>query len=380
MSIPLIQGLLREEGFDGWLFFDFHKRNHLMWAVLKIPADVHITRRTFYFVPKEGTPVKIVSKIEKHVLDCLPGNVETYTTREELDDLLKKMRGRIAMEYSSTIPYISLVDAGTIDNLRSFGIEVVSSGNLLQKLTSVLGDWQIESHRAAAKVVDAAVGEAFSFVSREIRSGRGVFEGDVQKFILDYFRRCDCETDYPPIVARGANSANPHYAIKGRGDEIVRGDFLLIDLWCRKSEEGAVFADITRVASLGRPTKEMLKAFDAVRGAQRLGVAHLKKGGSIRAADVDTICRNHLVECGYKANIYHRTGHNIGVELHGNGANFDSLETFDDRILVPKTCYSVEPAVYIPGEFGLRLEHDILYFPEVEVTGGVQDELLVLDV
>lgn len=378
MSIPLIQGLLSEEDLDGWLFFDFHHRNDLMWEVLQIPKEAHITRRVFYFVPKSGSPVKIVSKIESHVLEHLPGELKTYATRDELKALLQKIRGRVAMEYSTNIPYISMVDAGTVDYLRSLGMEVVSSGGLLQKLTGVLTDAQIASHREAAKVVDGAVSEAFSFVGRCLRSGKPLFEGDVQKLILEYFSAHSCVTDHPPIVARGANSANPHYTMKGNGDQIKQGDFLLVDLWCRKKQEGSIFADITRVACTKEPTAVEKRAFDAVRGAQKLGVAHLRGKAPIRAADVDTICRSHLESLGYGANVFHRTGHNIGIELHGNAANFDSFETFDDRVLVPKTCYSVEPAVYIPNEFGLRLEHDVLYLPEIEVTGGVQDELLVI--
>jgi Xaa-Pro aminopeptidase len=378
MSIPLIQQEILRFGLDGWLLYDFHHMNKLMWEVLKIPRDAHITRKTFYWIPKEGMPVKIVSKIEEHVLGHLPGLKKVYGSREDLAEHLKMIRGKVAMEYSKTIPYISLVDGGMIDQLRDMGVQVVSSGLLLQKITSELSEKQIHLHKEAAKVVDRAANDAFAFVKKTLSEGKSLYEGDVQDFILNQFSAAGCITEHLPIVARGENSANPHYTVEGRGEQILKGEFLLIDLWCKKREEGGIYADITRVASLGKPTAEQLRAFEAVRTAQKKGVEFIKKGKEIRGADVDTVCREYLISLGYKENVYHRTGHNIHTELHGYGVHFDSFETYDDRLLIPKTCYSMEPALYFPGKFGLRLEFDLLYLPEVEITGGVQEELISL--
>jgi Xaa-Pro dipeptidase len=375
MSIPLIQQEIFNANLDGWLLYDFHHMNKLMWDVLKIPQDTHITRKTFYWIPKEGMPVKIISKIEEHVLGHLPGVKKVYGSREELIEILKIVKGTVAMEYSKTIPYISLVDGGMIDQIRDMGVHVVSSGFLLQKITSELSDKQIHLHKEAAKVVDQAVHDAFLFVKNELSHGRSVYEENVQDFILNQFSKGGCITDHPPIVAREENSANPHYTVVGRGDQILKGEYLLIDLWCKKRDPDGIYADITRVGSLGKPTHEQLRAFEAVRTAQKKGVEFIKKGGDIRGADVDTVCRDFLISLGYKQNVYHRTGHNIHTELHGYGVHFDSFETYDDRFLIPRTCYSMEPALYFPGKFGLRLEFDLLYLPEVEITGGVQNEL-----
>jgi Xaa-Pro aminopeptidase len=378
MSIPLIQQEIFNAGLDGWLLYDFHHMNKLMWEVLKIPKNSHITRKAFYWIPKEGMPVKIISKIEEHVLGNLPGVKKVYGSREELFAILKMVRGTVAMEYSKTIPYISLVDGGMIDQIREMGVKVVSSGLLLQKITSELSDKQIDLHKEAADVVDKAVKDAFQLVREHLNHGKSIYEGNVQDFILNQFSKGGCISDYPPIVARGENSANPHYTVVGRGDQILKGEFLLIDLWCKKRNQEGIYADITRVGSLGKPTPEQLRAFEAVRTAQKKGVEFIKKGGDIRGADVDTVCRDYLISLGYKDNVYHRTGHNIHTELHGYGVHFDSFETYDDRFLIPKTCYSMEPALYFPGKFGLRLEFDLLYLPEVEITGGVQQELISL--
>lgn len=378
MSIPLIQNLLLEEKLDGWLFYDFEKSNHFMWDVLNIPPKTHITRRVYYWIPAKGEPIKIVHKIEEHVLSHLPGKLLTYGKREELEKLLTRFKGKIAMEYSFQIPYVSKVDGGTIDYLRSLGIEIISSATLLQKFTSVLDDEQIESHRKAAAILDQIVRDAFEFIRGRIIERSTPHEGDVVDFILNRFSDFGCVTNHAPIVAKGANSANPHYCPEKRGDPILRQDFVLIDLWCKLRGERSVYADITRVAVGEVATEQMKRAFSVVREAQKKAVEYVEKHKNVRGCDVDTHTRNFLESQGYAEFVYHRTGHNIYTEVHGPGANLDSFETFDQRILLPNSCYSVEPSVYFPGEFGLRLEHDLLITDRVEVTGGVQNELQIL--
>lgn len=378
MSIPLIQELLREEKIDGWLFYDFEKSNHFMWDVLQIPPTTHITRRVFYWIPSKGEPCKIVHKIEQHVLRHLPGRSLAYGKREELEALLAKFQGKVAMEYSLRIPYISKVDGGTLDFLKSLGIEIVSSATLLQKFTSKLDLEQIESHRKAASILDKTVSEAFALIREKMMREVDLYEGDVVEFILKRFADCNCVTNHAPIVAKGPNSANPHYSPEKRGDPILKQDFVLIDLWCKLKGERAVYADITRVAGGALVTDKMKEAFNAVRTAQKKVVEYVSEKQTVRGCDVDTHARNYLESKGYGEFIYHRTGHNIYTDVHGPGANLDSFETFDERLLLPDSCYSVEPAVYFPGEFGLRLEHDLLITDRVEVTGGVQNELLLL--
>ena len=239
---------------------------------------------------------------------------------------------------------------------------------MIQELAT-LDAQAIESHLYAADVVDRVVRDAFSFVQEKLP-----YEKEVQDFILKRFAEEGCETDHGPIVAYGANSANPHYAMEGRGAKCKPDDFVLIDLWCR--QPGGVFADITRVGSLGKPTEKMQEAFSAVREAQKEGVRNVKVGA--RGCDVDTAARRVLEKKGFGSYVMHRLGHSIDTELHGSGAHLDSFEACDTRVIIPNTCYSVEPAVYIPGEFGLRLEHDILVTDRVRVTGGEQNEIYQL--
>ncbi len=380
MSISLIQRLINQENLDGWALYDFHHTNDLMWELLKFPRDAHVTRRVFYWIPREGKPVKVVHAIEKNALDFLEGDSLVYRTQDELKEVLRKTLGKkIAMEVSSEIPVISKVDAGTFTMLQGLGIEIISSGKLLQRFTSVLSEEQIKAHLEAADVVSKTADKAFEFVRGELLQGKLLYEGDVQEFILNRFTDAGCITDHSPIVARGANSANPHYMPKGRGAPIKRGDFLLIDLWCKRRGEHGVYGDITRVACTEKPTEKQQAAFEVVREAQRMAVEMIEMNETVRGCDVDRLVREYLEERGYKDNILHRLGHNITGQLHGNGANLDSFETMDERELIDNTCYSVEPALYFPGEFGLRLEFDILYRNgKVQVTGGVQDSLTVL--
>jgi Xaa-Pro dipeptidase len=379
MSIPLIQQYLLEEGLDGWLLYDAEKINPLMYSVLTIPKDAHITRRIYYWIPARGEPIKIVHKIERQVLDHLPGKLFLYGRREELTNLLGFVKGKVAMEYSSQIYQISKVDGGTIDFFRKQGVEIVSSGRILQKCTSLLTDNQIESHLRAARILEQTVSEAYGLIAKTLKGGKPLFEGDVIAFIEKRFRDHGCVTNHSPIVARGANSANPHYSPQGRGDEIHRSDLVLIDLWCKEEKIDAIYADITRVAVGQAPTAEMKRVFHVVREAQRRGVAAIRSAKTIKGCNIDTVCRTYLESEGYGEAVYHRTGHNIHIDVHGPGANLDSFETFDERELLPRSCYSVEPALYFPGEFGIRLEHDILITErDILVTGGVQDELLAI--
>ncbi len=373
MSLPLIQKLIQEEGLEGWLLYDFHGINPTFYKIVGLPEGRHITRKVYYWIPKIGEPQKIVHKIETHVLDGIPGKLVTYAKREELEGILAGFSGKVAMEYSIEIPYISFVDGGTMDFLRGLNkMEIVSSGTLLQKLLSTLDDAGIKSHLEAAEILDKVAGEAFLFIQKNLP-----YERDVTDFILKRFEEEGCITDHAPIVAKGPNSANPHYAIQGRGDKFERGDFILIDLWCKKKGAGSIFADITRVGMLGPPAPKIETAFNAVRQAQKIAVQHIKIGA--RGADIDTAARNSLEQKGYGNYILHRLGHSIDTHLHGHGANLDSFESLDTRLLIPNTCYSIEPALYFPGEFGLRLEHDILLTKDgLLITGAPQETIFLL--
>jgi Xaa-Pro dipeptidase len=314
------------------------------------------------------------------VLDHLPGKKRIYSSWQSLDQELRallKGHKKIAMEYSPQIPYVSRVDGGTVDHIRSFGVEVVSSGDFLPHFTAVLSEEQIASQLRAASACDEIVQETWKWLASHLP----LTESDVQKKILQEFKKRNLITDHGPIVAVNAHSADPHYET---GETPIRlGDFLLIDLWAQ--EPGGVFGDITRVGVLApHPTPKQNEVFHIVRKAQKKGVAliqeRFKHRQRIEGWEVDAAVRSVIREAGYGAYFIHRTGHSIETTLHGSGAHMDDLEMHDVRPILPATCFSVEPGIYLPGEFGVRLEHDILIRKDgtVLITGGEQDKMFTL--
>lgn len=387
-----VQKMLQSGKLDGWLLYDFRKTNDLACRFLDIPSDKMLTRRFFYWIPSSGTPVKLVHRIEQNALEHLPGENVTYSSWEELEKglaaILKGIK-HVAMEYSprNAIPYLSKVDAGTIELIESFGIKVVSSADLLQSYTSVWSAEQLTLHLEAAEVLDTAVNKAWKLISQSLHNGEILTERDIQQFLLDEFKRKNCVSDDPPICAVNAHSANPHYAVdKKTATPIRKGDFVLIDLWCKKRDPKAVYADITRVAvAAEKPTSKQLEIFTIVKQARDAAMDLLHKrlnsGTAVMGWEVDQACRDLIVKAGYGSYFTHRTGHNIGERDHGDGANIDNFETKDTRRLLPGTCFSIEPGIYLPGEFGVRLEHDVYLEADgrsLRVTGGLQESLLCL--
>ena len=375
-----IQKQLQEQKIDGWLVYDFHKINPLAWDFLKIPDGEHITRRFFYWIPAEGEPVKILHAIETHLLSHLPGKTRSYVRFEELGAALNEILDgaqNIAMEYSSEnrLPYVSRVDAGTVEMVENCGVSVVSSAPLLQVFTSTLTDEQMESQRQASKMAETIAAATWDTI-RE-----GISEYDVQQFILGEIAKCGGETDWEPICAFGAHSANPHYSpSKESSAHLKKGDIVLIDFGFKLGPH-AIYTDITRMGVLGPPTERQKEVFSIVRHAQKEALALIKKG-SVKGFEVDALARKIITEAGFGSYFIHRLGHNITWEPHGSGAHLDSYETHDDRPLIKRTCFSIEPGIYLPGEFGVRLEHDVIINErgEVEVTGGFQDEIHLINV
>lgn len=373
---------------DGWLLYDFRHQNPLAVSFLEIPKSTMLTRRFFYWVPVEGEPVKLVHAIEKKNLDHLPGERKEYSTWKQMQEALQEIlmnKKRILMEYSyhNAVPYISKVDAGTIEFVRSCGVEVESSGDLLQQFTSV---WSVEKyadHQEAASVLSQTVSNAWEWIASQIESGHPVNEYQVQQRILKEISDKGCETEEPPIVAVNAHAADPHYLPnREKFEEIRQGDFLLIDLYCRKKKIDAPYADITRVAVVANQSQSRFKEiFDIVRAAQEAALAlvkdRFKKGESLKGWEVDKVCRDVIEKAGYGQYFIHRTGHNLDTELHGPGANIDNFETCDDRQIIPGTCFTIEPGIYLPGEFGVRLEYDVFVHLDgkVDVNGGIQREI-----
>jgi Xaa-Pro aminopeptidase len=385
MDLKAIQAALHERNIDAWLFYDHHHRDPIAYKVLGVPESLMVTRRWFYVIPREGEPVKLVHRIEAGHLDGLPGSKRQYSSWRELWDNLQSMLVRfrnVAMQYSpnNVIPYIGLVDAGTVELVRSFGKEVVSSGDLVARFEAAWTEEQIASHFAARDSIDAIIPEAFKEIGRRVRSGK-VTEYDIQQWFAEAFRRENIVTEDLPIVAVNANSGNPHYEPKAEGSSPIKpGDFVLLDVWGKKNTPGAVYYDITWTGVIGAPSDRQVEIFNIVTGARDAGVKKVQEAyaGKRRIAgwEVDQATREHITTAGYGEFFVHRTGHSIGESVHGNGANMDNLETKDEREIIPNTCFSIEPGIYLP-EFGVRSEVNVLTRDgSAEVTGKIQRELV----
>lgn len=384
VSIPSIQQALRDAQLDGWLLYDFRANNPLARRILGMDAMKPGSRRFLYLIPAEGGPIKLVHAIEPGALDHLPGEKRVYKLWEDLERGITRLvadlgRPRLAMEYSprNGNPYIARVDAGTVELVRAAGAEVASSGDLVQRFEAVWDDEQWAMHRESARICRDAYDVAFSLIADRIRAGGTVLETEVQQAILDHFRARGAVTYSPPTVAVGPHSGDPHHDTSPATDApIGAGDLVLIDLWCRMDRPRAVYSDYTRVGFVGAEVPERYEAvFAIVARARDAGLDLVREafaaGRPLRGGEVDDATRAVIEAAGYGDRFTHRTGHNIGREVHGNGAHLDNLETQDDRRLIPRTCFSIEPGIYLP-EFGVRSEIDVYIDGEggVHVTGG----------
>jgi Xaa-Pro aminopeptidase len=391
MNLEAIQSAIREAGFDGWLFYDHHHRDPLAASILGLDEKAHITRRWYYYVPATGDPRKLVHRIEQGRLDTLPGTKGKYSSWQELAAGLEAMlfdAKRIAMQYSpnNAIMYVSLVDAGTVEFLRSLGKEIVSSADLVSYFQAVLNEEQIFSHSVAQVAIDRILAEGWKEMGRRLRPASGgtgvVSEYDVVQWLSEAMRREKLVWENGPNVSTNAHTSDSHYeASAGRSATIHEGDFVLIDIWGRVDRPEGVFYDITWTGVVGRePTEREQLVFETVRNARDASVAVVEKafaeGRIIRGFEADDAARAVIVGAGFGEFFTHRTGHNIAHEIHGPGAHLDNLETHDVRRILPHTCFSVEPGIYLP-EFGVRSEVDMLTAPDrAWVTGQVQTELV----
>jgi Xaa-Pro aminopeptidase len=376
-KIEKVQKLLAENQMDGWLLYDFRKQNDLACSFLEISPEQMLTRRFFYWIPVTGEPQLLTHAVEKFEL---PGRHQSYTTWQDLSAKLSewvKPDMTIAMEVSP-IPYLSKVDGYTLDLVRAKVKDVVSSGNLLQQFTSVLTPEQIQSHFTAADLVQVVAKDAWSFIAANLDS---VTEWDVQAYILEQLKRHHCITDDGPICATNAHSADPHYCADKKSSSVIRkGDFILIDLWARLDVPQSCYADITQVGMAGEPSQEHQRVFDTVKRARDAAIALIQEGKLVRGCDADQAARKVIIKEGYGEFFIHRLGHNIHTKDHGPGANLDSYETEDTRLLLPSTCFSIEPGIYLPGKFGVRLECDMLIQADGQAipTGGLQQTIINL--
>lgn len=390
-DLSRIQKALRQFKIDGWLLCDFRGSNVLAQRILQMPPDFHGSRRYYYFIPDEGTPGKLVHRIESDVLDHLPGEKHVYLRWQELEQSLQELAGAcgtVAMEYSprNSNPYISRVDAGTVELIRSFGCDVVSSGDLISRFESVLTPEQFASHLAASEITNAAFGRAWRFIADQVRKSGMVEESAVSDQILQHFEEHGLTTYSPPIVGVNANAGNPHYAT-GTGEQTIirEGSFVLIDLWARQQHSGACYSDLTRTGFIGtKVPEEYTSVFRIVAAARDAGIACVRhafaSGHNLTGGEVDDAVRSVIESAGYGHCFCHRTGHNLAQEVHGNGTHLDNLETRETRLILPGTLFTIEPGIYLP-EFGVRSEINVFVHENgnVEVTGGpIQTDIVAV--
>ena len=392
MKIPEIQRELAALGLDAWLLYDFRGINPIAQNVAGL-TGINITRRWFCLIPAHGEPRWLIHRIETSNFVDVPGQVALYAGWEELNGAIQTLFAGIktvAMEYSpnAEIPYISRVDAGTLEWIRSFGIEVQTSAELAQRMEARLSEAQAAGHQASARLVLQAKDYAFAWIGSQLRDGKTITEYNVQQEILGQFEAMDLVTDHPPIVAANAKSSDPHYAPTASNTQKIKtGDFILIDLWAKQKAPDAVFADTTWVAYAGKTVPaRYVEIFDIVKEARDRAVRFIREKWAIDEPiygyEVDDCVRGYITEKGYGEFFIHRTGHNIGTVIHGNGANLDNLETRDGRALISGVCFSIEPGIYL-SDFGVRTEIDVfLAGPGKDgvkvTTAPVQNQILRL--
>ena len=393
MNLDAIQAALREAGYDGWLFYDHHHRDSVGERILGLDPKAHITRRWYYYIPAEGDPRKLVHRVEQARLDSLPGSKGLYSSWLELSAGLDAMLGDariIAMQYSpnNAIMYVSMVDAGTVEFLRGLGKEIVSSADLVSQFEAVLTQAQIATHVTAQKKIDAILEEAWKEMGRRVRpASGGKNKGDLTEFDMVYWlskamRQEGLTWENGPNVSANANSSDSHYEPTAENCAFIRtGDFILIDIWGRIDQPDSIFYDITWTGVVGRePSEREQRVFETVRNARDAAIetveAAFSEGQAICGFEADDAARTVIHAAGFGRYFTHRTGHNIARELHGSGAHLDNLETHDERLILPNTCFSVEPGVYLP-EFGVRSEVDMMTSDhKAWVTGKIQRDLV----
>lgn len=392
MNVAKIQEKITEYGLDGWLFYDFRGKDSIAQKMLNLDPNKLASRRWFYFIPASGDPRKLANAIEPHSLDHLPGTKSIYMPWKKLPQDLKELLGdskKIAMQYSpnNNIPYLSNVDAGTIELIRSLGFEIVSSGNLVSEFEAHLDEEAIKSHYVAGDAMHKVLDEVWKEVASRIRSGNNPTEYDIYLFMHERYKHYGLWTDHGPIVAVNEHAADPHFEPSADNCSIIKeGDLLLVDTFCKMETANAVWYDITWMSYVGTEVPERItEVFNIARDARDTALNYVKErfanGLECRGCDVDDASRNVIENAGLGQYFIHRTGHNISQILHGNGAHCDNFETKDERLIIKGSCFSIEPGIYIPEEkIGFRTEIDVIIDDNgnVDVCGPIQDKIVLV--
>ena len=390
LDVGAVQQALKADGLDAWLLYDFHGSNPVSYRMAGMGGAGHLaTRRWFYLIPQSGVPRALVHAIESRNLDHLPGSKTVYAGRDQLASglaaILEGMK-RIAMEYSPNcaIPYVSRVDAGTVELIRGLGVDVVSSGDLIQQFEAHWNHAAIAAHRTASDKLYRIKDQAFDEVARRLRDGAATTEYDIQQKMVGWFKDEGLISDSAPCVSAQENAGNPHYLATAAAHRVIHKDELvLLDLWGKLADPGAVYADITWMGFAGGAVPDrMTNAFAAISAARDAAVSIVQDaaaaGREVRGFEADRAARRVLIDAGYEAAIMHRTGHSLGENVHGNGAHLDDYETHDDRRLLPGSGFTIEPGLYFK-DFGVRTEINMVWTPKgPEVTGPRQNAILSL--
>lgn len=388
-DLDTVQRSLKRDSLCGWLLTDINHRDLMAYRLLGIPLSF-TSRRWFYFIPEDGVPVKLVSRVEPARLDALPGERRLYLSWEQLHAQLKSLLGgmkRVAMQYSpmNHLPAVSIVDAGTVELLRSFGVEIVSSANLVQEFEAVMDDNALESHREAARAVQDVRAGAFRRIRQFLNRGESLNEYQLQQWISRKLARRGLTTSgESPIVAVNEHAASPHYQPGPEGSSTFHeGDLVLIEIWAKLDEPGSVFYDTSWCGYVGEePPKAYVERFSVIVSARKAALDMIRdrfaSDEPVFGYEVDDVCRRVVAEAGYGEAFVHRTGHSIGEDVHGYGVHMDNLETRDDRQLLPGICFSIEPGIYLPGEMGMRTEINVYIKKdrEIVVEGEEQEQLV----
>ncbi len=390
-TLPKFQKFLSDQGLDAWLLYDFQGLN--TFARQFVPLDEGLfTRRWFYLLPATGSPTALIHRIEEHYFEGLPGERIPYSGWQELHHALGELLAghqRVAMEYSPecALPYVSKIDAGTLELVRSSGVEVVSSGDIIQYFHSRWSHKGYAAHMATVALMHQIRERAFAAAAKAVRDGQKLSEYELQQALMSDFTAAGLYADHPPIVAVDAHAALPHYSpTESNPSPIEAGSLLLIDMWAKQSDEPeATYVDITWTGYAGEQVPgKIAQVFSVVKEARDAAVGFMERrlaaGQPVAGWEVDEACRAVVTEAGYGPHFTHRTGHSIDVEVHGAGVNIDAFEVRDDRQLIPGVGFSIEPGIYLPGEFGIRSEIDA-YISDtgVEVTTAPsQEEVLPL--
>jgi Xaa-Pro aminopeptidase len=386
MELARIQEALRRENLDGWLFFDHHQRDPLAYRILGIDVHRHVTRRWYYLIPADGEPVGIVHRIESGILNGLPGDKIAYSSWREQHGALERVlagKKRVAMQYSPgcAVPYVAMVDAGTVELVRGTGVEVVTSAELVTEFEACLSETQIQSHLEAGRIIDGVREGAFRLIGERLSTG--IDEITVRDWVREQFRNAGLYTDSGPIVGVNAHAADPHYEPMPETSVPIRpGDLVLLDMWAKFDRPGAIYYDITWMGFCGDAPDRVRNVYDVVVGARDTAINAVSRaveaGLDLRGYQVDDACRAHIVGAGFGDAFVHRTGHSIGEEVHGTGANMDNLETHDERKVLPGSLFSIEPGIYLAHEgIGVRSEVNMFVSKgSARVTGAIQRDLV----